>query len=310
LIRYGNLHGSVLGVEAVLADGKIMNLMSNFKKDNTGYHLKHMFIGSEGTLGIVTKLAIQCPPAPKSVNVAFLGLENYESVMSTFLLAKQDLGEILSACEMIDDVSLHCSSSVMNLQAPIGKYPFYMLIETSGSNMHHDEEKLNNFLEKSMERAIVVDGVVTNEPGKIKNIWMLRETIAPSLIKIDGYCFKYDISLPLSQFYEIVPATRKRVGDLATFVCGYGHIGDSNLHLNVACKEFNQDIYKVLEPFVYEYTSKLSGSISAEHGIGFHKHKYLKYSKSPEAILFMKQMKNLLDPNGILNPYKVLPETV
>jgi D-2-hydroxyglutarate dehydrogenase len=116
LLRYGNLHGSVLGVEAVLADGKVMDLMSNFKKDNTGYHLKHLFIGSEGTLGIVTKVAMQCPPASSAINVAFLGLENYESVMNTFLLAKQDLGEILSACEMIDEVSLHCSTTVFNLQ--------------------------------------------------------------------------------------------------------------------------------------------------------------------------------------------------
>lgn len=149
--------------------------------------------------------------------------------------------------------------------------------------------------------------------------------MADSLINIDGYCFKYDLSLPLSHFYEIVPATRERVGDLATIVCGYGHIGefkmedllwfvtwifitgDSNLHLNVACKEFNQEIYQAVEPFVFEYTSKLNGSVSAEHGIGFHKAKYLKYSKKPEAIGFMKDIKQLMDPNGILNPYKVLP---
>ena len=134
--------------------------------------------------------------------------------------------------------------------------------------------------------------------------------------------------MPLSHFYEIVPATRERVGDLASVVCGYGHIGefkiedllskhrvftcilitgDSNLHLNVACKEFNQEVYQAVEPFVYEYTSKLNGSVSAEHGIGFHKPKYLKYSKKPEAIDFMKDIKQLMDPNGILNPYKVLP---
>lgn len=182
-----------------------------------------------------------------------------------------------------------------------------MLIETSGSNKDHDEEKLNNFLKNAMEKSLVIDGVTTNEPGKMQNIWAMRERIADSLINIDGYCFKYDISLPLSHFYEIVPATRERVGDLATFVCGYGHIGDSNLHLNVACENFTPEIYKAIEPFVFEYCSKLNGSISAEHGIGFHKSKYLHYSKSPEAIAFMKQIKHLMDPNGILNPYKVLP---
>lgn len=101
-----------------------------------------------------------------------------------------------------------------------------MLIETSGSNQTHDEEKLNNFLQKAMETSLVVDGVCTNEPGKMRHFWLLRESIADSLVNIDGYCFKYDLSLPLSHFYEIVPATREKVGDLATIVCGYGHVGE------------------------------------------------------------------------------------
>ena len=101
-----------------------------------------------------------------------------------------------------------------------------MLIETSGSNQEHDEEKLNNFLQKAMESSLVVDGVSSSEPGKIQNIWLLRERIADSMINIDGYCFKYDISLPLTHFYEIVPVTKAHVGDLASFVSGYGHVGE------------------------------------------------------------------------------------
>lgn len=181
-----------------------------------------------------------------------------------------------------------------------------MLIETSGSRSDHDEDKLNAFLESAMERGDILDGTVTSEKSKIQQIWQLRECVPTGIIR-DGYCFKYDISLPLSHFYEIVPATRERVGDLATRVCGYGHIGDSNLHLNVSCTEFNDEIYKRVEPFVYEYVSKLRGSISAEHGIGFLKTKYLRFSKGGEALVLMKQMKQLMDPNGILNPYKVLP---
>lgn len=115
LLRYGNLHGSVLGVEAVTATGKVIDLMSNFKKDNTGYHLKHLFIGSEGTLGIVTKLSMFLPTAPKSISVAFLGLQSYDDVLKTFLAAKRELGEILSSCEMIDSDSLKSSTEVFNL---------------------------------------------------------------------------------------------------------------------------------------------------------------------------------------------------
>lgn len=181
-----------------------------------------------------------------------------------------------------------------------------MLIETSGSRSDHDEEKVNDFLTAAMERGEVLDGTVTNDKAKVAHIWHLREQIATGILK-KGYCFKYDISLPLSHFYEIVPAMQKQVGDLATSVCGYGHIGDSNLHLNVSCNEFTDEIYRRVEPFVYEYTSKLRGSISAEHGIGFLKSKYLKYSKDPEALALMREVKTLMDPNGILNPYKVLP---
>lgn len=129
-------------------------------------------------------------------------------------------------------------------RSPLEKFPFYMLIETSGSNHGHDEEKLNNFLQKAMETNLVVDGVSTNEPGKMKNIWAMRERIADSLINIDGYCFKYDISLPLTHFYEIVPVTKERVGDLASFVCGYGHVG----------KERMQDSFMIV--FTYFYSPK------------------------------------------------------
>lgn len=175
-----------------------------------------------------------------------------------------------------------------------------------GSNSTHDDEKVNKFLETAMSCGNILDGTVTSEKSKIAQLWQLRENISTALIK-EGYVFKYDISLPLPHFYDIVPVMRERVGDLAIRACGYGHVGDSNLHLNVSCTEFNDELYKRVEPFVYEYTSKLNGSVSAEHGIGFLKTKYLKYSKRPEALELMRELKTIMDPNGILNPYKVLP---
>uniref|UniRef100_A0A1B0AEB3 D-2-hydroxyglutarate dehydrogenase, mitochondrial n=1 Tax=Glossina pallidipes TaxID=7398 RepID=A0A1B0AEB3_GLOPL len=305
VLRYGNLHGSVLGVEVVLANGTILDLMSNFKKDNTGYHLKHLFIGSEGTLGILTKLAILCQTASSSVHVAFVGLNSFDSVLKTFVNAKRYLGEILSACELIDESSLDASVKQYNLKSPIENYPFHMLIETSGSNATHDSEKLNFFLEHCMDSGDVLNGTLTNEVGKIQEIWKLRELIPTALIR-DGFCFKYDISLPLRSFYDIVPVLEGHVGKLAKRVCGYGHLGDSNLHLNVSCEKYSRELYERIEPFIYEHTAKLKGSVSAEHGIGFTKKNYLKYSKSSEAIAMMREVKKLLDPSGILNPYKVL----
>ncbi|XP_030382519.1 D-2-hydroxyglutarate dehydrogenase, mitochondrial [Scaptodrosophila lebanonensis] len=306
VVRYGNLHGSVLGVEAVLANGQVLDLMSDFKKDNTGYHMKHLFIGSEGTLGVVTKLAMLCPHTSKAVNVAFLGLNSFEDVLKTFVSAKRNLGEILSSCELIDERALNTALDQFKfLNSPISGYPFYMLIETLGSNSMHDEEKMNEFIQEGMSKGEIQDGTITAEPGKVQELWKIREMVPLGLIE-KSFCFKYDISLPLRDFYNIVNVMRERCGPLATVVCGYGHLGDSNLHLNISCEKFNDKIYKCVEPFVYEYTAKLKGSISAEHGIGFLKKDYLKYSKNAVAISWMRDMKNMFDPNGILNPYKML----
>ncbi|XP_031343457.1 D-2-hydroxyglutarate dehydrogenase, mitochondrial-like isoform X2 [Photinus pyralis] len=306
LLRYGNLHGSVLGVEAVKANGDVIDCLSTLKKDNTGYHLMHLFIGSEGTLGIVTKVAIHCPSRPTSLNLALLGLHSFEDILRTYSRAKKELSEILSSCEMMDASSLDVVTSHLKLKSPLGEFPFYMVIETSGSNEKHDEEKLNAFLESVMGDGIVADGTVTNEPSKIRLIWDLRERITEGLLH-DGYLFKYDISLPIKDFYSLIPKMRERLGSDASRIAGYGHIGDGNIHLNISVPEFRPDVLKKVEPYVYELTSKLKGSVSAEHGVGFRKPPYIHYSKSDNAIGLMKELKNMMDPNGILNPYKVLP---
>ncbi|XP_053948681.1 D-2-hydroxyglutarate dehydrogenase, mitochondrial-like [Anastrepha ludens] len=305
VVRYGNLHGSVLGLEVVLANGEILDLMSDFKKDNTGYHLKHLFIGAEGTLGVVTKVSLLCAPQPQAQNLAFLGLPNFDAVLKTFQSAKRNLGEILSACEMIDAPTLQADLDHFQLNPPISGYPFYMLLETSGSNVTHDLEKINKFVEIGMEKGEIIDGTIAKGARQTQEIWKLRE-LAPMALGKDGYCFYYDLSLPLRDFYSIVDVLRERVGPLATRVTGFGHLGDSNLHLQVTCTEYTDELHRKIEPFIYGYTHELKGSVSAEHGIGFLKKNYLKYSKSPEAIAMMRDVKKLLDPNGILNPYKVL----
>ncbi|XP_075214603.1 D-2-hydroxyglutaric acid dehydrogenase isoform X2 [Lycorma delicatula] len=307
-LRYGSLQGNVLGVEVVLANGEVLDCLNVLKKDNTGFHLRHLFIGSEGTLGIVTKAALQCPPRPKSIILAFLGVEDFESVLSTLKLAKEQLSETLSSCELIDAPSLDAVNKYLGIKSPIDEFPFYVLIETSGSDVNHDEEKLNVFLDKAMTRGIVIDGIVTNEPSKMQNIWQLRERIAEALLHT-GAVYKYDVSLPVQHFYEIVPLLQNELKDTsATVVTGYGHIGDGNLHVNIAAEEYDQDLVNnVIEPFVFKWVSEKKGSISAEHGIGLKKTEFLHYSKTPEAISLMKKLKNLFDPSGILNPYKVLP---
>merc|ERR1719323_878873 len=193
LLRYGSLHGTVLGVEAVLARGQVVDCLSSMKKDNTGYDLKHLFIGSEGTLGLVTRVSIACPARPKSINLALLSLPSFDSVVKTFKESKGQLGEILSSCEFIDAGSMDCVTGNLGLKCPLEPNNFYMLIETM------------------MSDGAVEDGTVATVPSKQSEIWQLRERIAESLLK-DGYCYKYDISLPLSVFYDSITVMKERLG--------------------------------------------------------------------------------------------------
>lgn len=306
-LRYGSLHGSVLGVEVVLADGTILDLLSTLRKDNTGYDLKQLFIGSEGTLGMVTAVSISTPQRPSSVNLCMIGVNSYEDVQKIFLCAKSMLGEILSAFEFEDQQSMETVETNLGYRSPIGQFPFYVIVETSGSNANHDTEKLDEFLEKVMGDGVALDGTMASEPSKMKEIWKLRESIAQGLLGDGEGRYKYDISVPVKAMYEIVPLLRERLADRTTRVCGYGHYGDGNIHVNVVSRYNDDEVLNLIEPYIFEWTAKHQGSVSAEHGLGFKKANMMHYSKQPEAIAIMKRMKHLFDPNGILNPYKMLP---
>ncbi|CAH0480834.1 unnamed protein product [Peronospora belbahrii] len=310
LLRYGSLHGTVLGIEAVLADGTVIDCLSTMRKDNTGYDLKQLFIGSEGTLGVVTKVSILTPPRSSSTNVALLACEDFVSVQKAFVEAKKHLGEVLSAVEFMDRQSLDMVLSQQDwtkdpLETPS---PYYMLIETSGSNAGHDMEKLNEYLENVMESGVVVDGTVAQDEAQARKLFLIREDITVALTA-RGYVYKYDVSLPIEQYYKIAEEARARLALTDAKVVCYGHIGDCNVHLNISTLEYDEQVFNALEPFMFEWTSKHRGSISAEHGIGTHKPEYLHLSKSANAIRLMQQMKTMMDPKGILNPYKVLPAT-
>eukprot|EP00359_Climacostomum_virens_P002183 CAMPEP_0204901278 /NCGR_PEP_ID=MMETSP1397-20131031/2988_1 /ASSEMBLY_ACC=CAM_ASM_000891 /TAXON_ID=49980 /ORGANISM="Climacostomum Climacostomum virens, Strain Stock W-24" /LENGTH=406 /DNA_ID=CAMNT_0052069613 /DNA_START=245 /DNA_END=1465 /DNA_ORIENTATION=+ len=306
-LRYGSLHGSVLGLEVVLPSGEVMDTTHSMRKDNTGYDLKQLFIGSEGSLGIITKVSLLLPPLSTSMKLAFMKCDSFDKVLEIFARAKAALGEILSAYEFIDDQSMQL---VLN-HLPNARFPlqergnFYALIETSGSNELHDEEKLTAFLE-SVVGELADDGVVAQDLTQFNDIWLLRESCAGAAASA-GYCFKYDISLPMTHYYEIVKEVDRRLGNLAV-TTGYGHIGDCNLHINCVVKDRN-DVGKVkelLDPFIYEYLKNVRGSISAEHGVGLMKFEKLHYTKDATSIKYMKALKNLFDPKGILNPYKVM----
>ncbi|KAG1347473.1 D-2-hydroxyglutarate dehydrogenase, mitochondrial [Cocos nucifera] len=310
-IRYGSLHGNILGLEVVLADGTVLDMLGTLRKDNTGYDLKHLFIGSEGSLGIVTKVSILTPPKLLSTNLALLACKDFLSCQKLLLEAKRELGEVISAFEFMDSGSMDMVLAHMDgVRNPFQSslYDFYVLIETTGSDESYDKAKLEAFLLRSMEGGLILDGAVAQDINQASSFWQIREGMSEATVKA-GAVYKYDLSLPVENFYDIVGEMRARLGEKAKVV-GYGHLGDGNLHLNILTTQYDNNILAQIEPFVYEWTSTHRGSISAEHGLGLMKADKIHYSKSPETVQLMASIKKLLDPNGILNPYKVLPQSM
>ena len=306
LLRYGSLHGNVLGVEAVLADGTVMDDLGQLRKNNTGYDLKQLFIGAEGTIGIITGISIQCPPRPKARNVFLLGLESYDKVREAFRMAKSQLSEILSAFELMDQQSQNLVREVRQKRHPLStSHPFYCLIETSGSNADHDSEKLTEFSDDLLNKEVISDGALAQDETQAQDFWSWREGI-PECLGHWGAVYKYDLSIPISQLYTLVEDTRSRLQSLGLLgegpefpvveVVGYGHMGDSNLHLNVATRLYDAKIEKALEPFVYEWIAEHKGSISAEHGLGLAKKPFVGYSRDPVMLKLMRDIKTLYDP--------------
>lgn len=320
LLRYGSLHGNVLGLEVVLPDGTIWDGLSKLRKDNTGFDLKQLFIGSEGTIGIITAVSILCPRRPSAMNVAVFSLSSYEAVQKVFGEAKAHLGEILSAFEFMDRQSFQL---VQKHQKELGiekkvfeeEGAFYCLIETGGSNSEHDESKLSGLLEHLMSNDMVLDGVLAQDSTQFQSLWSLREMLPEANGKA-GSVYKYDVSLPVAKMYSLVETMRAKLrkADLLEgdgkpegpirAVTGYGHMGDGNLHINIVANKYSEEIEKVIEPYIYQAVAENNGSISAEHGLGVMKAPYISYSKSDTSIELMRKMKHLFDPKGLLNPYK------
>lgn len=281
------------------------------RKDNTGYDLNQLFIGSEGTLGFITAVSILCPKRPRSSNVILVSIdgESFDRVIDVFKLARHELNEILSAFEFWDDESMRAASENLSLDNPFGdkKSKFYCLVETHGSCEEHDVAKIERFYSRLTEAKLSRDALIAENRAQFEKLWSIRERLPEALAK-DGYNYKYDISLPLGDIYKLVEEMRRRVSGSGYKRCtSWAHLGDGNLHLNVSSPQFDERIFNLIEPFVFEWTKSRNGSISAEHGIGRTKRDYIHFSKSNTSLDYMKRIKAIFDPNRILNPYKTLP---
>ncbi len=315
MLAYGNARDMVLGLEVVLADGRIWNGLRALRKDNTGYDLKNLFIGSEGTLGIITGAVLKLFPKPAEYATAFAGLSNLEDAARFFGLARQAAGGLMTAFEIIPrtgiEMVLRHGDLVRDpLETP---HDWYVLIELSGREASGAcGECLENLLGDALEGKIIRDAALASSLAQRNDFWRLRELMS-EVQRLEGGSIKHDVSVPVARIPEFIT----RANDLVqAMVPGarpvpFGHYGDGNIHYNVSQPaKMDKDVFMAqwdaIAAGVHEIVLDLEGSISAEHGIGRMKREILKKVKSEVELDMMRQIKDLLDPKGILNPGKVL----
>jgi FAD/FMN-containing dehydrogenase len=313
-VAYGIARSHVLGVEVVLADGRVLNGLNKLKKDNTGYDLKNLFIGSEGTLGIITAAALRLVPRPRAVETAFAAVPSPEAALELFGIATERSGGDVTSFEIMCRGGIELVLQYgANTRDPLAEpHPWYVLIELSSQQRDGTRLLLEEMLEQGMERGLVLDAALADSIEQGKALWRIRELFS-EVQRFAGGSIKEDISVPVA----MVPAFIKEANDAVTALIPgcrpvpFGHLGDGNIHYNVSQPigadkaEFLSrwgDVNKV----VFAVVKKYGGSISAEHGIGLLKRDILPSVKDPVALDLMRSLKRTLDPKGILNPGKVL----
>jgi len=318
--RYGSIAANLLGLQVVTADGRILDLnyTSSNLKDNAGYKIHQIFVGSEGTLGIITGVSLLCRPALHSRQTALLACYTFSDVLNTMRIAKRKLGETLAAFEWMDGPIVELVGKMHSQPIPLLEddvdnkcYPHYILVETHGCETEHDEAKMEAFLETvtTDEFAAVTDGLLAQDLPQSQKFWNLRESANPSAAAA-GYTYKYDVSLPGSRFDSFIDEMNERLDGLDVLNTNWGHILDGNLHFNVTTVgrfEVDDKVLNMLEPFLFEAIHQRQGSISAEHGLGQCKNRYLPMIHDQGTLDAMRSLKSVFDPNGILNPGKLLP---
>ena len=309
VLKYGMVRQMILGLEVVLPDGRIVSSLKKIIKDNSGYDLKQFFIGSEGTLGIVTKAVLKLIEAPSTRHSAILGVNDYESVIDLLKTLEKGLGGTLSAFELMwGNTYRTMIEKSTSLISPIDQnYDYYVFVETLGSNKNQDLSLLQNLIEKALEDNIVIDGSLAETEKELNNLWQIREDVS-ILDSNANHAQHFDISIPIPLIGKIVDSINDNLKKLS-FVKNiyiWGHVADGNIHFIVGKEKNSDEIIKKVNEVVYEPLKENNGSISAEHGIGLDKKNYLIKSRSKPEIEMMKQIKQLFDPKNILNPGRII----
>jgi FAD/FMN-containing dehydrogenase len=296
----------VLGLEAVLADGTTVSSMFSMLKNNTGYDLRQFFIGSEGTLGIVTRAVLRLHEAPLSTETALLAVPSWGQVMSLLRYFDAALPGALGAYEVLwhDHYELN-TGPYSSVDAPLDeKTPYYVLMDVFVSDADRGRDDLERLLGDCMERGDVVDGTLANSEAERGRLWQIRESFEPEQTKFD-LIYGYDVSLPLEAMESYVDSVRANL--VANFddaeLFAYGHIGDGNLHFSIFPGAVRNRT--AVDELVYQPLQALHGSVSAEHGIGLEKKAFLAYTRNSEELELMRNLKRMMDPHNLLNPGKL-----
>ncbi len=313
-VAYGIARDLVLGLEVVLADGRLMNLLSKLKKNNTGYDLRHIFVGAEGTLGVITAAVVKLFPRPRAVETAFVGVPSPQAAVTLLNMAQARVGGTVTSFELIvRDVIEFAVRHGHGVRDPLsGKHPWYVLMEVSSQHGDGLRDSLDQLLADASAQGLVEDATVAASIDQSKAFWHLRH-ILPEVQKPEGGSIKADVSVPVASvpdfLAEASAAARAIVPGCRPVP--FGHLGDGNVHFNVS-QPVGADMAQFLARWtdvndaVNKVVLKYHGSISAEHGIGKLKRDSLAKVKDPVALELMRGLKRMLDPNGILNPGKVL----
>ena len=309
VIRYGMMRDLALGVEAVLADGTVINGLHKLRKNNSGYDLKQLFIGSEGTLGLITKAVLKLSPKPTSQTVAFCGAQHFEQIANLLNYMQSTLGSNLTAFEVLwKNVYSTIETKMPELNLPLpNHYNYYALVECMGTSAETDREMFENALADALENQIIEDAVMSHSDKDVENIWRVRDATAEVVTKV-GYMHSYDVGINVGDMgyfgEEVVKRLRDRWPD--SLISLFGHIGDGNLHVNFYAGPEVKATLQEVDEVIYAIVRELQGTISAEHGIGLLKRPFLNYCKSEPEIALMRTLKQALDPHNILSPGRII----
>lgn len=309
VIRYGMTRDLVLGLEVVLADGTVMASMNKLIKNNAGYDLKQMFIGSEGTLGVVTRAVLRLRPKPVSQDTGFVAVENFEALPKFLRHMERALGGTLSAFEVMweDFYKLVTMEPAKGKPIVPHGHPYYVLVESMGGDQEADSARFEAAMMEALEAGEISDAVIAKSQAERDAMWALRDDVGQVVHTYP--MFTFDVSLKIADMESYVAEVKR---DLASkwpdsSLMVFGHLGDGNLHVIPGrFPDASPATRHGVEAVVYGRLRERQGSVSAEHGIGLEKRPYLDWSRSPEEVALMRMLKRTLDPKNILNPGKVL----